>query len=373
MINIKEELNALVSIPSYGAGDLKKENRICEYLSVYIKNNLSDLTIRYNETKDGIRTLVALGSDNPEILLACHMDTVPPSNSSQLSLSVQGDKAFGLGTKDMKGGIVASLLALEGLQDLKKAGLVFYSDEEYEQKGMLCAVEFLKDELKIKPKLIISPESRFNIGYGARGIIVLTMKVTGKKAHSARPHLGIDAIDATYKILQKLKDEFSEYESQLGYTTFTLSFISGGSLMNDSTVEDLPGSIPDVCLSTISVRNANKKLNSKNLSSYIIKIAKELNVEVELKVQTDHPVRETDILLVNKLRAIAKQKAGFDLELGDPKLAGYNDAAILAQAMDVPVINFGPYGEDNHTQNEWVSLNSIKDTANVLRLWIENF
>ncbi|MBP7928241.1 M20/M25/M40 family metallo-hydrolase, partial [Patescibacteria group bacterium] len=313
---------------------------------------------------DGINALLVMGSDNPKVVFACHMDTVPPSKSEHTNTTDDGDKIYGLGTKDMKGGCVAALAALSQIKNAKNVGIIFYSDEEYNQRGIkyLCGY-FAKNP--IKPKLIISPESRFNLGYGARGVLVVDLIVKGVRAHSARPHLGKDAIKSLFVLVKELETMFSE-TTQLGQTSFTITQINGGVLDSEGNITHHAGSIPDICKATISIRNAIPTLTTQLLIESIEKIATTNGVKVQVISKEDLPTRLVPMELVNRLQSEIEKNLHISIALGDPKTSGYNDADLLAKSLRCQVINFGPYGEDNHTADEWVSLESIKNTAKIL-------
>lgn len=365
-----ELLKKLVEIPSFGEGDLLREKNVCDWLEDYCKQNLRDFSVEKFKAKNGINTLLVLGSQKPSVVLACHMDTVPPSKQEQTQLTIIGDKAFGLGTKDMKAGCVAALVTAKNSKNKANVGILFYSDEEYTQQGIQEATQILKQK-QIKPKLIVSPESRFNIGYGARGIIVAKITVKGLRAHSSRPKLGKDAIKGFFKIVQTLEKNFGKTNG-LGKTTFTISYINGGLLDDNGEVKIGASSIPDICEGVISVRNSQNDFDGKIMAEKIQDYAQQLGLQIDSTVTEDFPPRLVNKKFVQDLVKQTQKLLGMKLELGDPKLAGYNDAAILAKQLDCPVINFGPYGEDNHTAGEWVSLQSIDKTVKILRAWIEN-
>ena len=73
-----------------------------------------------------------------------------------------------------------------------------------------------------------------------------------------------------------------------------------------------------------------------------------------------------------KLFLESAKQVGFEIELSDPGLSGYNDVAMISAKTGIPFFNFGPYGEGNHGADEWVSLQSIKDTKQVFKKFIGN-
>jgi acetylornithine deacetylase/succinyl-diaminopimelate desuccinylase-like protein len=304
--------------------------------------------------------------------LACHTDTVSPQDNSQLKIKIIKDQVFGLGTKDMKGGIVSSLLSLSQIPDLSKVCLVFYGDEEQTQKGIKHLVNFLPKLVKTN-QLIVSPESRFNLGYGARGIIVIQLEIIGVRAHSARPQLGKDAIWGTYQIVSDLQKKYHK-STNLGQTSFTITHITGGQLSQSGIVLDSHGSIPDLSRFTLSIRNSYPNLNSGILLKDVHVVTDKLGLKIKSEqVLVDHPARIVSQKVIKQITTAVQKNIGITLKLGDPKTSGYNDAALLGKALNCPVVNFGPYGENNHTKNEWVSLKSIQDAAHILASIINNF
>lgn len=368
-LEVQDLLASLVAIPSHGTTTQGREDAIMNFLERYVSKTFPQVTLE-QVNLSGYSNLLCLGSSHPKIILACHMDTVPPSKLDHLKLSIDGDKAYGLGTKDMKGGIVSSLVALKEIKNLEDVALIFYSDEEYTQQGIVKLSVEINKYIKSKPALVISPESRFNIGYGARGIIIVEVELIGKRAHSARPNLGVDAVKGIFSVLQDLENTY-DFESDLGKTTFFIPRIEGGILSPDRTITLHSGSVPDIVRATIAVRNSDLKLNAKVLEALVSSSAQKLGLNLNVfNILADHPARLEPVKFITQLTSIAKNIINTEIELGDPKTAGYNDAALLGKVLDCPVINFGPNGDANHTADEWVSLESIEKTAKVLAAWI---
>ncbi len=357
-------LRNLVAIPSYvGDANPDSENLIAQYLEQWIKQNIPSLKLTKLPFEKDRSNLYYQGIGN-KILFACHMDTIPAQNKDQLNLKIDGDKIHGLGTKDMKGGIVSTLLALKTLEDLGKpinASIIFYGDEEYTQKGMH---QIVQDSHKIpKPKLIISPESRFNIGFGCRGVCVIKLSIGGKTAHSARPNQGVDAVKLFYKIYENLSKNLSG-ETELGETSITISELKGGLLINGE-LSSQPNMVPDFASGILSLRIAQVGITAQDIIDMIKKIVKSADGEVlSLELANNYPASLTDKKNVESLTNALK-KNQMAVEFANPALAGFNDAILLAQKMDVSIVTFGPYGENNHSPKEWVSLKSVMDTTRV--------
>src|SRR6185369_15461381 len=90
-------------------------------------------------------------SGGGEILLMHHMDTVYPLGTlARMPFYEKGDKLFGPGVLDMKGGIVISLTAIAALQaagQLKRpVTALFTSDEEIGSDSSRALIETLAQQ-----------------------------------------------------------------------------------------------------------------------------------------------------------------------------------------------------------------------------------
>ena len=129
---------------------IKSENDNEKEICVYLKKILSQYDIDSNilEINDTRANLVAeIGNGFPILAISGHMDVVASSDKSEwtyppFELTEKDDKLYGRGTTDMKGGLVALVLALIELKEENKLNqgtirLLATSGEEKEQKGAL--------------------------------------------------------------------------------------------------------------------------------------------------------------------------------------------------------------------------------------------
>ncbi len=272
----------------------------------------------------------------------------------------------------MKGGIVASLLALKYTTNPENVALIIYGDEEYAQRGIEeLSAAAMDGVMHLSPEIIISPESRFNLVHSARGIVVFDMTVRGQRAHSSRPHQGVDAVKLFYAAFVQFEREIG-VTTKLGKTTTTIARIECGVRGDDSDIITQAGMIPDIVRATVAIRNSDLVRRGDDFLAILRAFVEAQGLTVEAaSISLDHPTRQTDESVVTQLCALARERAGVDIQCGDPALAGYNDAAILGEAVGAPVVNFGSYGEGNHMAHEWVSLDSILKTGEVFISWID--
>ncbi len=365
-------LTKFVSIASF-VDNKHNEKKITKELENFFRVNFSEYKKRKILVEKERYNLLYV-PPSPSIIFCCHLDTVLPSNSDSLKLSLKGDRAYGLGAKDMKGGWVAALLAVKGLSKRyrNKVGFLFYCDEEYNQKG----IEIMTANSNMIPastKCFISPESRFNLAYGCRGYAVFEIEIRGKKAHTARSFQGVNAGEKLYSLYNDLISIF-KYASNLGETSVTLVGASVGVVGNDKLVVIQDNSVPDYAIGIFSMRIADEKLTKKEIESKIRR-ALEKGQITQYKICIKSFQSPSKIARKNLLDKfiISAEKIGFSVELANPALAGYNDVAMISSKSKVPMISFGPYGEGNHGPDEYVSVKSMQNTIKIFQMFIQDY
>ena len=144
------------------------------------------------------------GVGNQRILFIGHMDTVFPAGTAQKRpFRIEGDRAFGPGVVDMKGGITCLLFALEALKSTAPEtyaqitmDAVFNSDEEVLSPTSTAIIERCAKQARaacvFEPA---RPGGEYVIQRKGVGKYILT--VTGRAAHAgAQPEDGRSAIEA---------------------------------------------------------------------------------------------------------------------------------------------------------------------------------
>jgi acetylornithine deacetylase len=190
-------LKALVEIDSInpslspsGAG----ERRMAEFTSAWMKSRGFDVATQEPrpDRLNVIGTIRGSGGGR-SLMLVAHLDTVDVTGMSDpFRPVVEGDRMFGRGAYDMKGGLAAALLAGaavagDGLRgDVIVAGVC---DEEYESLGVQSLVETYRAD-----GAVVTEPTEMQIAVAHKGFDWFEIEVEGKAAHGSRPHLGVDAI-----------------------------------------------------------------------------------------------------------------------------------------------------------------------------------
>jgi len=190
----------LCAIPSV----TRDEARLADYLMHRIPE-LSPGTI---PIRHGNNVLVRCGTPGgPRIGLFGHTDTVPPTTDSAPCIDLDRRCVVGLGASDMKAGLAVMLrLVAESAALPVDLTCVFYDREEgpADQNGLLLLCEQERDRLlQLDLCLVLEPTAN-RIEAGCSGSLHAQVAVHGKRAHSARPWLGQNALYAARPLLDKL-------------------------------------------------------------------------------------------------------------------------------------------------------------------------
>jgi len=142
----------------------------------------------------------------PLLALAGHLDTVPANGNA--GARIANGRLFGIGSSDMKAGDAVMLALLERLNfaaarfDL---ACVFYDREEgpIEFNGlgrMLREMPWLREA---RLAVLLEPTD-LRVELGCIGSMNAEVRVIGKSAHSARPWLGVNAIERASRWLAEI-------------------------------------------------------------------------------------------------------------------------------------------------------------------------
>jgi succinyl-diaminopimelate desuccinylase len=138
------------------------------------------------------------------LVLAGHLDTVPPNGNERSSL--ESGSLYGLGSADMKGGDAVFLELARSVCEASRdgatpAGMVadltwlFYVCEEVDRRysGLLALGEADPSWLEADAAVLGEPTGAA-VEAGCQGVLRVVVEARGERAHSARPWMGRNAI-----------------------------------------------------------------------------------------------------------------------------------------------------------------------------------
>lgn len=177
-------------------------------------------------------------ANGPGLLFLGHSDVVPagPGWTRQpYNAEVEGDRLYGRGATDMKGGLAAVLVAMDALRrsGAELSGPVRLSstvDEEDLGLGIRhLAARGLGHEFC---GCIVAEPTDLQTVIACRGDAYLEVEITGVPAHSGRPADGRNAIDAAAALLTLVKQDHEKHAREtdplLGSPTWNVGKIEGG-------------------------------------------------------------------------------------------------------------------------------------------------
>jgi len=366
--NMVQTLKEFVSMNSFSK-DTEDVVKAMEHLKGLFEEE--SFTCRLIDVEKNGPTLVGIYNEenkNKPVLFSGHADTVIEDHVYDEKFRVEGNKAYGPGVLDMKGGIITGLYAIKalihsGYRD-RPIKIIFSGDEEighFQSKG----AEALQEEAKgavcafnLETGLIDN-----SICVGRKGRILYHVNVTGVESHAGNDFLtGRNAIEEmAYKIIeiQKLTDLDKG-------TTVTASVIKGGTVSN---------AIPKECNLEVECRFETKE----EMEKYQKNLKEICSKPVIDGTKTDlvfmggfSPFETTDevLKLYDFIEEVAKEN-----KLPETKkirLGGSSDAAYI-QAAGVPVLcSIGIQGQWNHTTREYALLDSMVDRSKLLSASVIN-
>ncbi len=300
-------------------------------------------------------------AEGAPVCLSGHLDTVhekglfgyPPTK-------IEGDKIYGPGVSDCKGGVVAAMLAMDALD---KAGfrarpvrLLLQSDEEMgsrpsERRTIGYMIEKSRDAIAF---LNLEPHVAGSVCTERKGIATYTFTVKGVAAHASLcATQGANALlEAAHKIieLEKIKDEDG--------LTCCCSVIEAGKVAN---------TVPDVCIFKADVRYASLA-QREEMDAHARRIAETVYVEGCTTTFT-RPARgrimmekcERNLALYENLNA-AFRKAGLP-RLESSRRPGGSDAADITEAGIPCLDSLGVEGAKFHSPEEYALTDSLRTSA----------
>jgi len=110
------------------------ENAAMKFIQDYVQKRYSDVVICEQQAignKDRYNVIIK-NTENPDIILAGHVDTVPELSKEQFIPKIEGNKLYGRGAVDMKAGVAINIQLIDVMvKNNIKFRVLCYADEEY--------------------------------------------------------------------------------------------------------------------------------------------------------------------------------------------------------------------------------------------------
>ena len=348
---VKPLLAKLISIPSPS----QCEHEIAEFTADLLRSMGANVSIVL-ASKCGPSVLAEwkFTGRGRTLLFYGHLDTVKPSQGwrqQPFKPRVEGDKVYGVGACDMKGGISALLAALRKLPEIESdlqgsLKLALVSDEEAYSRGFEAASS-LNFFGNVDSAISVEPTGLKRLEVGRFGRIAYKVEVS-----SLNPK--VNPIVEASKLISKV--------SMLSGRDFKASVIAIDSNMDLDSNPTLCKFVVD-----ISFRSGSFKRVESRLRSLIRRAGLKADIEI-----APHP-RPTPYMepyrlgggepIVSSLEKACLQVLGFKPRRVIGESAG--DENYLANRFGIPTVTYGPDGGNIHGVNEYVCLSSVVKAANI--------
>ncbi|MEM8598085.1 MAG: M20 family metallopeptidase, partial [Pseudomonadota bacterium] len=298
------------------------------------------------------------------ILLLCHLDTVHPVGTlaGPLPWRVEGDRAWGPGIADMKGGTCLALAALEALYDGPRrtplpVHVLLTSDEE---TGSPTSEALIREAAEHAAYVLV-PEPARNGGKAVterKGVARYGLETHGRAAHSGVAHA--DGRSAIAELARQVVAIESRTDPSRGLT-FNIGRIWGGTA--DNTVPERAGCRIDVRM--VSPEDAAE------VDAWLRALRPhDPDVTLTLEGGLNRPPFQKS----NAIAALFEHARGLAAEIGftleDMASGGGSDGSFVA-AQTAVLDGIGIEGALMHTHEEHAMISSIAPRATLLRRLFE--
>lgn len=361
---VLELLSRLIAIPSVnpnlevGAGNNEMNIAlfVCEWL---LSHGINAVVEEVEPGRANVFAEVDHGY-GPTLCLCAHLDTVGVKEMtiSPFHPQVEGNRVYGRGSCDMKGGVAAIMSAAAALsqEDFKgKLILALVCDEEYASIG---AYDFVQRHSA--DACILTEPSDLQVVTTHKGFLCGKVTTKGRCAHGSRWDIGQSAISKMGWVLvalDKLDKECLRKRTDplLGPASMHVSLIRGGTGVS-TYASDCEIHIERRTLASEDLAQVKHELEEAILSSCS---------DAEIDWYLDRPAAfcSEEQKIVKCVKAAHRVVMG-----GDAKAVGWGvwtDAAVFQQA-GIPTVNLGPSGFGLHEPVEWVDLDSVVLNAEIL-------
>lgn len=317
--------------------------------------------------------------EGPTVVLNGHLDTVNICEGwtrEPLSAEIEGNRLYGLGALDMKGGSAAIMLAVEAFINTVDEfnGEILYTlvcDEEGPYG--LGTDALIMDGYYDNADVAIVPEPSGSFAdcafpclcLGARGGWKYTVSVKGKSAHGAEPEKGINAISEASKILLELEKAELKPHPKLGTGSICIIEFEGGGA---------PLSVPDKASFSV-FRHVTLGEDRYYLRKEVEEAIKRANIKGKATIKfrdAPHPDNagfKPYVVSESNPYTRAMKESIISATGKEPKIAYFSsvgDFNYLGSRAKLPTYVIGPAGENYHSADEYVELDTVVKTAEII-------
>ena len=305
-------------------------------------------------------------SRSGQLLVLGHYDTVYSTGTiARMPFRVEGGKAYGPGTFDMKAGIVQALFALQALQLTqtplrKRIVFMWTSDEEI---GSESSRKFFEAEARRSDAVFVLEPS-----FGPRGLLKTARKGVGEAeliVHGRASHAGLapqEGINAIHELARQLM-RIEKWNDLRRGVTVNAGIIEGGTRTN--VIPERARAVLDLrALQVSDMRSLEERLHELR--------PLQKGARLEITGGFDRPPLEHKMSasLFARAQMLANQMGH---SLGECTVGGGSDGNFTA-ALGIPTLDgLGAVGDGAHSSREHVLIKTMPQRAALLAALLANF
>jgi succinyl-diaminopimelate desuccinylase len=381
-VNYVEVLKGLISIDTTVPPGLNYDKAI-DYLEPLFKESGFDtkkliIPAQYAEGREGRVNLICHRREkgNPRLIFYGHIDVVPAEGWDAFKPRIENGRVYGRGAADMKGSIVALLLAMESLKGKRlnfDVSVMVTTDEEFSQASQL---HYLKQYLEpVRGAYFLNLDSSFGyVSIAGLGALQVDIKVTGRSVHSGLSHLGENAIekasplirallDLKHKVEQRKSDVRTHPDTKLSRMEgrLNINMIKGGIKINI---------VPDECLISVDRRLIPEENLEDAQKELLDTLASVPGVTWQLErvygIPTVPPANDP---IIDQLAGIIADTTGEGNKFGE---MGSGDLSHIIARWGGKAFGLGVIRPECniHGKEEFVYLQDIEDVAKILARFV---
>lgn len=349
---------------------------LCGYLDrpgVRIARNLSPGGDKAN--------VIAWAGPEPEgdrrgLVLSGHMDVVPAGEgwtSDPFQLADRGDRYVARGACDMKGflALAANLFVDVDAGRLRAPlALVFTYDEEVGTLGARHLLDSFPEAAALPKSVVIGEPTSLRVARAHKGHVKVRVTFRGRNAHSAYPHLGVNAIEPAGRAIAALADLRRDLEREeaphrelfpeVPFVPLNIGTVHGGTVINV---------VPDRCTVELGARPLPGS-TSEPLLDRIRQTVREAAAPAEPEVEL---LSDSPSLLLDEASPIHRALCGLVGQSAGSSVSFATDAGWL-QRLGMDCAIFGPGSiEVAHKPDEFVPKAEMETAHGLLEQLIPTF
>jgi glutamate carboxypeptidase len=283
------------------------------------------------------------------ILILTHIDTVwPVGKIAKMPFYISGDKVYGPGVLDMKGGLVEAVFAVKALHGLslrpaRKIAVFINSAEEI---GHEASHEIIA-RLSSGSKFVLCLEPALPGGAlktQRKGRLVIRLDVKGKAAHAGTPEKGINAIEELAAQIRRLK------KLATAGATLSVNMAGGGEKANV---------VAEAAWAVMDIRFWSTAQKEKIIGAFKHLRPERPGAKFKFEIGSQTPPMEKtkpSVQLFQQARRIAEV---LEINLTQGRTGGGSDASISSGMGVATLDGLGPDGDGIHAENEHLLLPSL--------------